>query len=163
MKIFYYMTLSALAVALMAQQEGTSIELHVSARVVDQIQVITLSDIDAGIILPGQEEKRISPITDGGAGALLLEGQSYSSVQMTYSKQVTMTNLETSQPLIMNYMVSGSVEDNQSQSELFTTNPANVTLNAEGSYFVWVGCWFSTLGLVPGQYDGDFLLEVDYN
>ena len=146
-----------------AQENIPLVELHVSATVVDQIEVITLADIDAGTILSGDAEKVISPILDGGAGILRLEGQRNSSIQISYSKQVTMTNLLTSDPLMMNYMLSGGVDDNQTVSEIFTSNPANVTLNAEGVYFIWVGCRFSTSGLVPGQYDGDFLIEVDYN
>ncbi|MBC8191023.1 MAG: hypothetical protein H8E18_01460, partial [FCB group bacterium] len=148
---------------LLGQQENSSRDLNVSATVVDQIEVVTLSDIDAGIVLPGQTEKLISPITDGGAGLLRLEGQANSSIQVSYSKQVTMTNLETNQPLLMNYLLSGNTENNQSASMLFTTNPENVSLNAEGIFFIWVGCRFSLKGLVPGQYDGDFLVEVEYN
>ena len=146
-----------------AQQGKASIEMHISANVVDQIQVITISDIDAGIVLPGQGEKIISPITDGGAGALMLEGQANSSVQISYSKQVTMTNLQAIKPLLMNYILSGSLENNQSASLILTTNPANVVLNTEGVYYLWIGCRFSLDGLVSGQYDGDFIVEVDYN
>ena len=148
---------------LFGQQNKSTVELNISANVMDQIEVITISDIDAGIVLPGQEEKVISPITDGGAGVLRLEGQANSSIQVSYSVQVTMTNLETSQPLLMNYMLSGSPENNQSASILFTANPENVILNASGVYYMWVGCRFSLVGLVPGQYDGDFIVEVDYN
>lgn len=144
-------------------QQKSTIELSISATVVDQIEVITIADIDAGIILPGESEKVISPILDGGAGILRLEGLKNSSIQVSYSQQVTMTNLLTNQPLFMNYMVSGGPESNQSVSTLFTTNPANVTLNADGVYYLWIGCRFSLIGLMPGQYDGDFLIEVDYN
>jgi len=150
------------SMGLLGQQEQSG-EIHISATVVDQIEVITLSDIDAGTVLPGQQEKVIDPITDGGAGTLRLEGQANSSVQISYSQQVTMTNLNTTQPLLMNYMISGSVETNQANSVLFTTNPATVTLNAEGIYYIWIGCRFSLRRLVPGQYDGDFILEVEYN
>jgi hypothetical protein len=148
---------------LFAQRPNSSQDINISASVVEQIEVVTLSDIDAGVVLPGQEEKLISPITDGGAGLLRLEGQANSSIQVSYSKQVTMTNLFTNQPLLMNYMLSGGPENNQSASVLFTSNPATVVLNAEGVYFVWIGCRFSLENLVPGQYDGDFIVEVDYN
>ncbi|MBT4033717.1 MAG: hypothetical protein HOB84_11150 [Candidatus Marinimicrobia bacterium] len=159
----YIIGLLILGSSLLGQQEKSAIELHISANVLDQIEVITISDIDAGIVLPGQEEKVISPITDGGAGVLRLEGQANSSIQVSYSIQVTMTNLDTNQPLLMNYMLSGSPENNQSASILFTTNPENVVLNSAGVYYMWVGCRFSLVGLVPGQYDGDFIVEVDYN
>ncbi len=100
--VLAFITLFATGVA---QENSSSVELHVSATVVDQIEVITLSDIDAGTILPGNEEKVISPILDGGAGILRIEGQRNSSVQISYSKQVTMINLFTNNPLMMNYML----------------------------------------------------------
>ncbi len=161
--IQYIATLIIATSTLAAQQDKSTLELHISANVVDQIEVITIADIDAGIVLPGEEEKIISPITDAGAGVLRLEGQANSSIQVSYSQQVTMTNLLTNTPLLMNYMLSGNAENNQSSSLLFTTNPANVTLNADGVFYLWVGCRFSLTGLVPGQYDGDFIVEVDYN
>lgn len=145
------------------QNTSSSFDLHISANVVETIEVITISDIDAGIILPGQEQKIISPITDGGAGSVMLQGQANSSVQISYSKQVTMTNLQAVEPLLMSYMLSGSNENNQSASLMLQNNPANVVLNSEGIYYVWVGCKFSLEGLVSGQYDGDFIIEVDYN
>ena len=104
----YIIGLLILGSSLLGQQEKSAIELHISANVLDQIEVITISDIDAGIVLPGQEEKVISPITDGGAGVLRLEGQANSSIQVSYSIQLTMTNLDTNHPLLMNYMLSGS-------------------------------------------------------
>ncbi|MBT3825249.1 MAG: hypothetical protein HOF96_09745 [Candidatus Marinimicrobia bacterium] len=159
----HILILFALGSALVGQDPKSSPDINISAYVVDQIEVITISDIDAGIVLPGQAEKIISPITDGGAGILRLEGQGNSSIQISYSKQVTMTNLGTSQPLLMNYLLSGGPENDQSGSVLFTTNPANVSLNANGIFYIWVGCRFSLEGLVPGQYDGDFIVEVEYN
>ncbi len=161
--VIYILSQIVLAAMLYGQDDKSSVDLNISAYVVDQIEVITISDIDAGIVLPGQEEKIISPITDGGAGVLRLEGQAHSSIQVSYSKQVTMTNLQSSQPLLMNYMLSGGSENDQSTSILFTTNPANVILNAQGIYYLWVGCRFSLEGLVAGEYDGDFIVEVDYN
>ncbi|NQV30686.1 MAG: hypothetical protein HQ508_07355 [Candidatus Marinimicrobia bacterium] len=156
-----FIGLSALLIG--QDDQGSSFDLNISAMVVDQIEVITLADIDAGIILPGQSEKIISPITDSGAGILRLEGQGGSSIQISYSQQITMTNLLTDTPLLMNYMISGGPENNQSASVIFTSNPATVALNPDGVYFIWVGCSFSLEGLVPGQYDGDFIVEVDYN
>ena len=63
----------------------------------------------------------------------------------------------------MNYLLSGGPENNQSASVQFTSNPATVVLNADGVYFIWIGCRFSLKNLVSGQYDGDFIVEVDYN
>lgn len=159
----FIIVLLAVGSAVLGQQKNSPQDINISATVVEQIEVITLSDIDAGIVLPGQEEKLISPITDDGAGVLRLEGQGNSSIQVSYSKQVTMTNLSTNQPLLMNYLLSGGPENNQSASALFTSNPATVVLNTEGVYFIWIGVRFSLENLVPGQYDGDFIVEVDYN
>ncbi len=144
-------------------QDGSGVDVNISANVIDQIEVITIADIDAGEIIPGPGEKVISPITDSGAGVLRIEGQRNSTVQVLYSKVVTMTNINATQPLIMNYQLSGGQESNQAESNIFQSNPATITLNEEGVYNIWVGCRFKLEGLVSGQYDGDFIIEVEYN
>ncbi len=163
MNIKIVILILSLTSIILGQENRSSISLNIEATIADQIEVITISDIDAGIVLPGQDEKDISPLTDAGAGILKLQGQPQSSIQISYSKQITMTNVLSNQPLLMNYKLSGSAENDQSASEYLQTNPANVYLNAEGVYYIWVGCRFSLLDLVPGQYDGDFNIEVDYN
>ncbi|MCF6238153.1 MAG: hypothetical protein L3J79_04950, partial [Candidatus Marinimicrobia bacterium] len=126
-------------------------------------EMMTLADIDVGTVIPSDDMLRLDPRTDQGAGLIKIVGRVNASIQISYSGQIEMVNLATSTSMTVSYSVSGNESSEQSLSELFTTNPETVTLNSNGEYYLWIGCAFSLLDLVPGQYDGDFVVEVDYN
>jgi len=139
------------------------VKVRIAATVVDYLEMITLSDIDVGTVIPGDDILRLDPRNDTGAGMIKIRGRRNSSIQLSYSAQVEMVNLTTNTTLAVNYSVAGNTDNNQSASDTFTINPTTVTLNNSGEYFLWIGCEFSLLNLSPGQYDGDFVVEVDYN
>ncbi|NQV49653.1 MAG: hypothetical protein HQ507_04115 [Candidatus Marinimicrobia bacterium] len=148
---------------LFGQGTSSSVSVKVTANVVQFIEMITLADIDVGTVIPSEDMLRLDPRTDQGAGIILVQGYADASIQISYSAQVEMVNLSTQTPLTVNYSVSGNGENLQSASTLFTSNPETVALNDKGEYYLYIGCAFSLLDLVPGTYDGDFVIEVDYN
>ena len=156
--------LNALTLSLLFGQDiGSSVSVNVTAHVMEFIEMITLADIDVGTVIPSEDMLRLNPQADQGAGIIMVQGRSNSSIQINYSAQVEMMNLSTNRPLTVHYSVSGNVENQQSASTLFTSNPETVTLNSKGEYYLYIGCAFSLLDLTPGTYDGDFVLEVEYN
>ncbi|MCF7826364.1 MAG: hypothetical protein K9M55_09010 [Candidatus Marinimicrobia bacterium] len=146
-----------------SSKDKTSVSVSISATVVDQIQLITLADIDVGTVIPSEDILRLDPRKDQGAGIIKVLGRQNSSIQISYSSQVEMVNLASNSILLVSYNIGGSVDNDQTASDVFSTNPVTVNLNGEGEYYLWIGCSFSMKNLVPGQYDGDFILEVDYN
>ena len=146
-----------------AQGSKSDVTVHIAATVVDYLEMITLADIDVGTVIPSEDMLRLDPRTDQGAGIIKLQGRQDAHVQVSYSAQVEMINLETDRTLTVNYSVSGNVDNDQAASDLMPTNPATVKLNNSGEYYLWIGCSFSLANLVAGQYDGDFVIEVDYN
>jgi len=144
-------------------QDRSSTEINVSVIIKDYIEITTISDIDAGSVTPSSDILRIDPRTDSGAGIILLQGQKNKSVVVNYSPIVEMTHSESDMILVVNYEVSGSEENIQSNSTIFLENPEVVQLSDEGEYYLYIGCSFSLEEIRPGQYDGDFVVEVDYN
>ncbi len=145
------------------QVSNPKFNLEVSATVVDFLEMITISDIDVGTVVASEDVLRLDPRTDQGAGLIKIEGRQNSSIQIAYSGQVEMVNLTTNSSMTVTYTLSGNGANAQSASQLFTTNPETVVLDDKGEFFIWIGCSFSLLDLAPGQYDGDFVVEVDYN
>jgi hypothetical protein len=141
----------------------TSVSVTIAATVINQIQMITIADIDVGTVIPSDDILRLDPRTDQGAGIIMIQGRENASIQISYSAQVAMVNASTNADLVVDYTVCGNLENRQPTSVLFTSNPTTVTLNNNGEYFLFVGCSFSMSELVSGQYDGDFVVEVDYN
>lgn len=145
-----------------AQDPKTRAEVTIQATVMDHLEMITLANCDVGTVVPSEGTLRLNPRTDSGAGIIKILGRPATSVQVTYSSQVQMVNVISNTELLVTYAVSGNKYNDQSASEIFTTNPQNVILNNEGEYYLYIGCEFSMENLVSGQYDGDFVIEVDY-
>jgi len=144
-------------------QNSSDVKVNIQATVVDYIEMITLADIDVGTVIPSDEFLRLDPLSDQGAGIIALQGRQNASVQVSFSAQVEMVNVITDHALTVNYAVAGNGDNDQAAASLLISNPATVQLNSSGEYYLWIGCEFSLIGLVPGQYDGDFSIEVDYN
>lgn len=163
-KRFQIYTLLLLALSSrLAAQGASSVEINVSARIQDYIEMVTLADIDVGTIVPSEEILRLDPRTNSGAGIIMIQGQKDKSVLVNYSKVVEMVHSNSNSVLPVTYEVSGSVENQPSTSVLFTTNPESIELNEKGEYYLFIGCSFNLNLVKPGQYDGDFVIEVDYN
>lgn len=157
--IFFLIMLTSLGFS----QSKPEVKVTIEATVVDYIEMITLADIDVGTVLPSDETLTLNPRTDQGAGIIALQGRQNASIQISYSALVEMTNINADRGLTVNYSVCGNAENDQAGSALLIANPATVQLNSTGEYYLWIGCSFSLLSIVPGQYDGDFSIEVDYN
>ncbi len=72
--------------------DQASIELNISATVVDFLEMITLSDIDVGTVQPSQLEIRLDPRLDQGAGLIKIQGRPTASTRFAYTQQVEMVN-----------------------------------------------------------------------
>jgi len=165
MKIIYLTLLlcSLLISSGIAQKQQSKTTTRIEAEVIEYLEMITLADIDVGTIIPSQDVLRLNPRTDSGAGIIKVQGRANSNVQVSFSSQIEMVNIATNSTLTVIYKVSGNKDNDQSASDIFTTNPEIIILNDTGEYYLWIGCEFSMENLVSGQYDGDFVIDVDYN
>ena len=147
----------------LAQTNRSSVNVSVSATIQDYLDMITLADIDVGTVIPSDDRLVLNPQTDQGAGIIMIRGRENASIQVGYSAQVEMINQSTSSTLLVQYSVFGNAENLQSSSTILELNPETVTLSGGGEYFLYIGCSFGLANLEQGQYDGDFVIEVDYN
>ena len=162
-----YLTLILLCLSLVTGQtdrsDQASIDVKINATVVDYLEMITLSDIDVGTVQPSQMEIRLNPRLDQGAGLIKIQGRRAASIRFAYTQQVEMVNNTTNHIMSVMYNLSGNIQNEQSSSNPITENPINVNLSSDGEYFIWIGCYFSLEGVTAGQYDGDFVIEFEYN
>lgn len=164
MKSFNKIFILVLIIASWANgQKGVpGVDIHISATVEPTIEMSTIANIDVGTIVPSEDRLKLDPRKDKGAGLIMVTGQGGAEVQISFTSYVEMINIATDIPLQVFYSVSGNEENNQSASELFTENPTSITLSLAGEYYIWIGCEFELKDIVAGQYDGDFVIEVDY-
>ncbi|NQV41066.1 MAG: hypothetical protein HQ506_01820 [Candidatus Marinimicrobia bacterium] len=152
-----------LVISVVAQGQDAAVKARIEATVIEALEMIILADIDVGTVIPSEGILRLNPRTDAGAGIVKLQGRPNSAVQVAFSSQIEMVNVATNTTLSVTYKVSGHETNDQSGSDIFVTNPQNIFLNNIGEFYLWVGCEFSMENLVSGQYDGDFVIDVDYN
>ncbi len=154
------------ATALQAQESETFLKatgvVQATAEVTDFVEMITLADINVGTVQPSQGIVNMDPRLDAGAGIIMLSGRPSASVRITYTPQVEMINAISGYTLTVNYNLAGHPHQNQNEATTFTTNPVQVQLGEEGEYYIWIGCLFNLSAVQPGQYDGDFVIEVEY-
>ncbi|NQV38736.1 MAG: hypothetical protein HQ509_12125 [Candidatus Marinimicrobia bacterium] len=142
---------------------AASANVNVSATVVGAIEMVTLQDIDIGVVTPSMEFIIIDPGENPGAGLIKFTGQPSMGIRIVFSKTVVMVAGDGS-TLTVQYLVNGNSNNEQGTSIPMEESPAQVVLNPDGEYFVWIGCQMDIREVVSGQqYDGDFVIEVEYN
>jgi len=143
-------------------ESKVSSTMFVSVTISSSLELITLRDINIGTVMPSQIQVIVDPINDQGAGLIKVSGAPFTNLKLDFSQQVEMVNSITSGILLVKYSLSGSPTNEQNSSFQITEIPSNISLSDKGEYFLWVGCSFNLSNIEPGNYDGDFGIEVDY-
>lgn len=144
--------------------QSTTISINATATVIDQkeIELITLNHLtidetmaDNGIIF-------VSSKDNPSAGKLMVKGMAGDEVRISFQRELVLTNSEGTGTLIFSYNISGFGSDNQRAAELYTTGEQKITLNEQGVFYLWVGGRIDISTAAPGQYDGEFTIEIEY-
>ena len=81
---------------LMGQDEGppltSSATINVSANVVGAIEMVTLQNLDIGVVTPSMEYININPGEDAGAALIQFAGGSNLGVRIVFSQTVIMVS-----------------------------------------------------------------------
>lgn len=136
--------------------------IGVSARVVNSIEMITLRDMQFGPVQPGQQQISINPLQDSETGKMIAIGIPGSRIRVSFVRERTLTSSDGSSTLTFIYEIAGNDRDDQSSAELLQSENRNFDLNSEGEYYFWIGGQINIQDAKPGQYNGDFTIEVEY-
>lgn len=136
--------------------------INVSAKVVQSIEMITVNSMEFGNTQPGQNEIYINPIGSPNAGYMIAVGTPESEFRLNYSSEVELTQTDGDGRLIFRYEISGKDTDNQSTSDLFENENQVMQFNKEGRYHIWLGGRLNIENAAPGNYEGDFTIEIEY-
>ena len=141
---------------------GDRYSIGVTARVVNTIEMITLRDMQFGPVQPGQQQISIDPLQDTETGKMIAIGIPDSRIRVSFVRERVLTSADGSATLVFTYEIAGNDQDDQSSAELLQTENRNFDLNSEGEYFFWIGGQINIENAKPGQYNGDFTIEVEY-
>lgn len=144
---------------------GRSVNISASALVIGgDIEMETISDM--GIIdaqrLQQDNVVYINPIFDPEAGIMRARGNPGALIRVSYLEEMEVTRREGPGSLFFVYEVSGYAGDNQRESELLDQIERELRFNEEGEYFFFIGGRVDLTDALPGNYDGEFTIEIEY-
>lgn len=158
-----------------AQQTGDqeiSATINVTGRVVAELSMQSI--LIESVYNPSFQQVNIDltqvvvdPVTDqagsvGGAGMLVAKGEPNRAFQVTIPQTVTLVHSDTGTTLNIGVVVSHSSIIDQSSSDYVREAVSGFRLNADGEYYFWMGGEIDVADVEEGEYEGNFLLEVEY-
>lgn len=150
---------------MMAQDSGSSssnISITATARVVKSIEMRTIRDMQFSEVQPSQQQISIDAITDANTGKMIAIGNANARIRVSFVRQRTLTHVSGNGSLTFTYEVAGNEQDDQASAELLQADNRDLTLNNEGRYYFWIGGQVNVENAKPGNYNGDFTIEVEY-
>jgi hypothetical protein len=139
-----------------------SANIRINAQVIPTIELITIKGMEVSQTEAGQNVVAINPITSSFAGHMIAIGTPGADIRVSYISLRELNRTDGDGLLVINYEVSGNTEDNQQTSELLGTDNKILTFNEEGQYYIWIGGSVDLEQATPGNYEGEFTLEVEY-
>lgn len=160
-KLFSFV-LSLLFFSNLHSQEAVSITASATVLEVSEIELVTIKDMTVDATFAENGIVTISPVTDMNAGELLVKGQANAQMRITAPNQSVLVNTNGQGTLIFYYDISGFWSDNKQASEILNAPDRILQFNEEGRYYLWVGGRVDISTARPGNYDGEFILEIEY-
>jgi len=142
----------------------SSYSITASATVVEAtgIELITLKDITIDETSAENGLLTISPLTDEKAGKMLIRGKPNSTIRLSYMNQLALVNTTGQGTIEFDYVVSGNKNDNQAASQPLDQVERIVQFSETGEYYLWLGGQVDLSKALPGNYDGEFTIEIEY-
>ncbi len=147
------------------QQGNPSVVIRASAEVIGgDIDIETISDM--GVIdaqrTQGGDELYINPVFDPEAGIMRASGTPGAQIRVSFLEEMQISRREGGGSIFFVYEISGYPGDNQRESELLTQIEHELRFNTEGEYYFYIGGRVDLSEALPGNYDGEFTLEIEY-
>lgn len=163
-RIAYVLTLFfVLSVPALAQEINSfSGRVIVSAKVIQSIELITINTMTFGNTQPGQKEIVVNPVTDPNAGYMIANGTPNTEFRLDYLPVRNLTNTDGVSFLTFEYLISANDIEDQASSELLEDENRTIKFNSNGIYHIWVGGRVNLENARPGNYEGDFTIEIEY-
>lgn len=144
-------------------QNGNNISVNVSATVTpSSIELITIQSMN----LSGEEAENdiitIDPLTSGNAGKMLAIGNPNTDFSISFLKNRELVRSGGNETLSFNYVITGNTIDDQSTAEILDQENRELEFNSEGEFYLWIGGNIDISTAEPGNYQGEFTLEIEY-
>ena len=156
------------AISAQAQtDEGSSksINITINATVVQRIEMRTIRDMNIGNVQPGQKTINIDPTTASDAGKMIASGRPNARIPQSFPQSWDLSNPKSNNPaslLSFNYKVAGNTVNDRATAEILEPDNRSIQFSKEGTYYLWIGGTVDIANAEPGQYKGQFTVEIEY-
>ncbi len=144
-----------------AQSNPPDVSVNVSAEVTNTIEMITLQSMN----LSDAEERngiiRLNPQRSSNAGKMVAIGTPNSEVRISFLPQRELTRQRGTESLLFEYKVSVNSQDEQSTSEILNQENRDFAFNENGRLYLWIGGNVDISTATPGNYQGEFTLDIE--
>lgn len=141
---------------------NSDIAINVSAQVISSIEMITIQSMRLSQAEANNDIIQINPQNHAYAGKMIAIGAPNSEIRISFLQQRELTQQQGSSTLLFNYRVAGNNTDDQSTAELLSQDNRDFEFNSEGRFYLWIGGSVDISTASPGNYQGEFTLEIDY-
>lgn len=149
-------------VAIPASAQNSDVSIDVSAEVISTIEMITLQSMN----LTDAEEQNgiisINPRQSANTGKMVAIGTPNSDIRISYLPQRELTRQRGTETLLFEYEVSANTQDEQSTSEILDQENRDFEFNDQGRLYLWIGGNVDISTATPGNYQGEFTLDIEY-
>lgn len=142
-------------------QQNAEIDISVNAEVIRSLEMNTVRDINFSPVQPSQQQINIDPQTDSNTGKMVAIGDPNAPIRVSFVPKRILTN-DNGSTLVFTYSIAGNTRDDQSTAEILQPDNRNLSLNSDGRYYLWIGGNVAVENAEPGNYNGDFTIEVEY-
>jgi homoserine acetyltransferase len=147
------------------QGNGNSVSITASANVIGaDIDFQTIANME---IIDAQRTQEgsvlyINPVFDPQAGIMLARGNPGAQIRVSYLSEMVIERREGEGTITFNYEISGFEGDSQRESELLDQIERELRFNDNGEFYFYIGGTVDLSNALPGNYDGEFTMEIEY-
>lgn len=136
--------------------------INVTVDVIGTTEMITINTIDFENIESGNSVINVNPIQSPRAGKMIARGNPGSEFRLNYLRERELTGSESGTVLFFTYQVAGNSIDEQESAELLDQEVRELVFNSDGEFYIWVGGTVDLSEVEPGNYEGEFTIEIEY-
>jgi len=92
----------------------------------------------------------------------MVKGRANARFRIKFAPIVEITNSAGNGTLLLKYEMVGYSSDNQGASEPIDATERILQMSSDSKYYFWVGGRIDISNARPGNYDGEFTIEIEY-
>jgi len=146
----------------LAQKANNDVSINVSAKVISSIEMITIQSMKLSNAEAQNDIIRIDPQTSANAGKMVATGTPNADIRISFLQRRELTHLNSSSTLEFNYRVAGNDKDDQSTAEILDRENRDFKFNDQGHFYLWIGGNVDISTATPGNYQGEFTVDIEY-